>query len=101
MNYTPEITQQLIKEYQSNPSRDTIDKLAKQYSKSPRSIIGKLSKEGVYRSEQYLTKRGEKPITKKELVELLAIAWDIEYELLEGMEKTPKEVLKRIVSRFE
>ena len=72
------------------------EKLAKELSKTPKSIIGKLSREGVYRRSVYKTKTGESPVTKFELVEEIAFALAIEPESLAGLEKSPKLVLKRL-----
>ena len=55
--------------YSANPTRETVEELADELGKSIKSVIGKLSREGVYQKTEYLTKTGEKPITKKELVE--------------------------------
>ena len=48
MNYTSEETQNIVRQYQDNPTRETVDRLASVYNKSARSIIGKLATEGVY-----------------------------------------------------
>ena len=71
-----------------------IDELASQLQKSRRSIIGKLSRLGIYEKKIYLTKRGESPITKLELVHQLSEKNSWQLEKLEGLEKAPKEVLK-------
>ena len=63
-------------------------------SKTPKSIIGKLSREGVYRRSVYKTKTGESPTTKVELVAELAEALGISPGVLAGLEKAPKNVLK-------
>lgn len=96
MNYTPEMTKQIIEAYQLNPCRETVDMLAEQHNKAVKSIIGKLSKEGVYRREVYKTKQGEKPITKAEIVEHIAEHLDLDSDHLVGLDKTPKQVLKLI-----
>ena len=96
MNYTQKQTALISEAYQQNPCRATVDKLAEQYNKPIRSIIGKLSKERVYRKELYVTKRGETPITKAEIVEQIANHLELDSELLVGLDKTPKQVLKLI-----
>ena len=96
MNYTSEQTSYIVEEYTRKPSRITVDRLAKELSKTPKSIIGKLSREGVYRRSVYKTKTGESPVTKFELVEEIAFALAIEPESLAGLEKSPKLVLKRL-----
>ena len=67
MNYTVEETARIVSEYENDPSRATVDRLADEYKKSARSIIGKLAKEGVYRRVEYRTKTGEVPVTKLEI----------------------------------
>ena len=96
MNYTPEQTKYMIEQYIKNPCRETVNELAKELNKSEKSVIGKLSREGVYRREVYRTKRGEKPVTKLEIVANIAESLDLESEDLSGLEKTPKLVLKRL-----
>jgi len=49
---------------------------------------------GVYEKKIYLTKRGETPTTKLELVHQLSERNGWTLEKLEGLEKAPKEVLK-------
>ncbi len=94
MNYTNDQTEYMVEEYKRKPSRITVDRLAKELGKSPKSIIGKLSREGVYRRSVYKTKTGETPVTKTELVEELAYAFEIDPGVLAGLEKAPKNVLK-------
>ena len=94
MNYTQDQTEYMVEQYQKKPSRITVDRLAKELDKSPKSIIGKLSREGVYRRSVYKTKTGETPVTKTELVEELAYAFDLNPAVLAGLEKAPKQVLK-------
>ena len=51
VNYTEDQTKHIIEAYQRNPNRDTVEMLADELQKSVKSIIGKLSREGVYRRE--------------------------------------------------
>jgi len=93
--YTKDEENYLLEAYSGAEDKQlVIDELASQLSKSRRSIIGKLSRLGVYEKKVYLTKRGENPITKLELVAEIAASLNIELEKLEGLEKAPKEVLK-------
>ena len=93
-NYSEEETDYMISEYQSNPCRDTVEEIASKLNRSTKSVIGKLSREGVYRRETYVTKAGETPITKSEIVASIADALGLEVERLDGLEKAPKGVLK-------
>ena len=70
--------------------------LAEKLSKSPKSIIGKLSREGVYQRAIYKNKVGELPLTKVEIVNTIADNLGIEVENLAGLEKSPKEALKNL-----
>lgn len=91
--YTKEETTLIVTQYLENPTRDTVNRLAKEINKPQRSVIGKLSKEGVYRREGYKTKRGDTPITKVQLVTMIADNTNTPADLLEGLEKAPKNVL--------
>ena len=96
MSYTEQVTKELIEAYESSPTRETVEELAKIYEKSIKSIIGKLSREGVYRREVYRSKTGELPITKTEIVTNIADSLGLEVSDLEGLEKSPKAVLQRL-----
>jgi hypothetical protein len=101
MNYNEEQTKRIVEAYQSSPNRETVEALAKELSKSIKSIIGKLSREGVYRREIYKTKTGELPVTKVEIVSDIADDLGIEVESLSGLEKAPKSALKKLKEALE
>tara|TARA_B100000497_G_C7332076_1_gene219682 strand:- start:47 stop:349 length:303 start_codon:yes stop_codon:yes gene_type:complete len=93
--YTKEEENYLLEIYSGAEDKQfVIDELAGQLHKSRRSIIGKLSRLGVYEKKIYLTKRGEAPTTKLEIVHQLSEKNGWALEKLEGLEKAPKEVLK-------
>ena len=94
VNYTPEMVDLMKSRYSANPTRETVEELANELNKSIKSVIGKLSREGVYQKTEYLTKTGEKPVTKRELVEKVAEILAVEYQALAGLEKSPKSSLK-------
>ena len=96
MSYTDKTRKMLIEEYENEPTRETVERLAEILEKSPKSIIGKLSREGVYRREVYRSKTGDLPVTKTEIVGNIATALDIEVEDLLGLEKSPKAALKEL-----
>jgi hypothetical protein len=74
----------------------TVENLAEELGKSTKSIIGKLSREGVYERAIYKNKSGNLPVTKVELVSNIATNLGIEMEHLEGLEKAPKATLKAL-----
>ena len=97
VNYTEEQVCHMVEAYKEKPERATVEMLAEDLNKSIKSIIGKLSREGVYKKTVYKTKAGEDPVTKKELVENLSELVGIKYELIAGLEKSPTIDLKRLV----
>ena len=96
VNYTQDQVEYIVNQYRLNPDRETVEKLADELNKSVKSIIGKLSREGVYKKTEYLTKTGEKPITKMQIVENLAEKLDLDITALAGLEKAPKTALKNL-----
>jgi hypothetical protein len=96
MNYTEEQTAYMVEHYESCPSMETVQYLAEKLGKTTKSIIGKLSREGVYKRAVYKSKSGELPITKVELVSNIAENLGIEVESLVGLEKSPKSTLKTL-----
>jgi len=92
-NYTDEQTKHMIDVYQANPTRETVDKLALEMGKTVKSVIGKLSREKVYIKKDYVTKRGEKPITKLQMVEEIADMLRGDKERLQTLEKSSKAEL--------
>ena len=94
MNYNDRETQYIVSWYQQSPTMGTVENLAEELGKSTKSIIGKLSREGVYQRATYKNKTGEVPITKMELVSNIAENLGIEIEDLVGLEKAPKATLK-------
>ena len=49
-NYSDSAVVTMIAEYSADPTRTTVDALARQFNKNPRSIIAKLVREGVYKA---------------------------------------------------
>jgi len=96
MNYTEEQTELILKQYSEKPDPATVEQLAAQLNKSKKSIIGKLSREGVYRRSVYKTKAGLTPVTKAEIVAEIANERNIPVYELAGLEKAPKSVLLRL-----
>jgi N-methylhydantoinase B/oxoprolinase/acetone carboxylase alpha subunit len=86
-NYSDADIAVLTEEYQLEPTRETVDSLAKQLNKTPRSIIAKLSALGVYQKAERVTKRGEPVIMKAELVSKVQNAIGRELPSLNKMTK--------------
>ena len=93
VNYTPEVTATIVDTYQANPNMDTVRELAETFEKTTKSIIGKLSREGVYQKASYTTKTGAKPITKGEIVAQISDQLNLDEQAVAGLEKAPKAAL--------
>ena len=85
MNYTKEQTDYIVTRYSGEPTRETVDALANDLDKSSKSIIGKLSREGVYQRAIYKNKVGELPVTKLELVSLVSEFLELDPESSYGV----------------
>ena len=97
VNYTPEMTSALIEAYKANPTKETVAAFATKFGKTTKSIVAKLSREGVYVKATPVAKDGT-PVAKKDtLVEKIAAAMELPSEKLDGLEKAPKTVLKLIL----
>ncbi len=101
INYSDEQTLYIKEKYLKDPTRATVELLAKELSRTIKSIIGKLSKEGVYRREGYRTKTGEVPVTKAEIVQHIGDILNLNHDTLVGLDKAPKRALKSIESGLE
>ena len=93
-NYTEEQVEVMVAWYTAEPTRATVDIIAKEMNKSIKSVIGKLSREGVYQKQVYKTKTGEVPMTKQEIVGMMAEFLDIDSSKIMGLEKAPKQDIK-------
>ena len=96
INYTEEETKHIVEQYKTVPTMETVQHLADEIGKSTKSIIGKLSREGVYKRAIYTSKSGTVPVTKVELVNNIAENIGVEVEDLVGLEKSPKAALQAL-----
>ena len=93
-NYTEAMTEKMIAKYNANPTRDTVDMLAEELGKNARSIIAKLSREGVYKAVPRVTKSGEPVVRKAELLVKIQEALGVE---LPSLVKASKADLQRLI----
>ena len=93
-NYTEEMVSEMTTAYTDNPTRETVDELARHFGKTTRSIIAKLSREGVYIAQPRTTKSGEPVVAKAELVAQIQEHFGIE---LPTLVKAGKADLQRLV----
>jgi response regulator RpfG family c-di-GMP phosphodiesterase len=99
-NYTDEMVSAMVKQYEAEPTLDTVATLAQDFGKTTRSIIAKLSREGVYKAQPRTTKTGEPVVRKDELVAEIATMLGIDDSTIATVSKATKADLKNLVQRL-
>lgn len=94
VNYTPEQTLELVTKYQAGVP---VEKIAESMGKTTRSIVAKLSREGVYQAK---TKQTQPRVKKADLVDKLAQACGVPAENFESLEKANLEVLEALTAKL-
>tara|TARA_R110000744_G_scaffold48827_2_gene106355 strand:- start:416 stop:793 length:378 start_codon:yes stop_codon:yes gene_type:complete len=94
-NYTDEMVDAMVADYEANPTPDTVAKLSEEFSKSTRSIVAKLVREGVYKAAPRVTKTGAPVIRKSDLVAQINETLGVE---LITLEKASKQDLESLVN---
>ena len=88
-NYTPEQTAEIVEMFASG---NTVEQIAEKFGKSVRSIIAKLSREGVYKAKAKTA--GSKRITKADMIADMTAALSLEADVLNSLEKASHEALE-------
>ena len=96
VNYTPEQTAELVAAYVADATEATIATFAEKFSKTARSIIAKLSREGVYKKKEYVGKNGEAVQKKNELADAIGAILKMTEPEITSMEKVNKTALQKI-----
>ena len=96
-NYTDEMVETMHELYTAEPTRETVEQLAEDFGKSVRSIIAKLSREGIYVSQPRVTKTGEPVVRKAELVAQIEDRFEIE---VPSLVKASKADLQELINHI-
>lgn len=99
-NYSDEMVAKMTETYEAEPTMDTVKVLAREFGKTTRSIIAKLSREGVYKAQPRTTKTGEPVVQKKELVMEIATVLGVDEANITSLVKATKGDLKNLVNRL-
>lgn len=99
VNYTPEQTAAMLAAYVAHPSADVVAQLAAEMGKTVRSVVAKLSREGVYVAKTYTTKSGETPVKKDELADRMAEAFGLTESEADSLTKANKTALMKILDK--
>jgi hypothetical protein len=87
----------MIGQYTANPSRDTVNALARQFNKNPRSIIAKLVREGIYQAAPRVTKTGAPIVRKAAMIADITAELGLANNSLASLEKTSKADLQKLL----
>lgn len=94
-NYTPEQTLEIVNLYVNEGA--TPEAIAQQFSKTARSIIAKLSREGVYKSKEKAS--GERRRPKADMITDLEFAFNLAAGSLQSLEKASWEAVNQLHSK--
>lgn len=95
VNYTAEQTTDLVNQYKAGTS---LEQLSESFGKSVRSIVAKLSREGVYEPKSRAT--GAARVTKQDMVTEIAQWLDRDHFEVVSLEKASHEVLSLLVGKI-
>ena len=95
VNYSPEQTALLVAKYKDGTS---VESLAEMFGKTTRSVVAKLSREGVYTAKSKST--GVVRVKKAELVDRIATLCGASPEAFDSLEKANHEVLEAILQNL-
>lgn len=94
VNYTPDQVAQMLADYASGVRVETI---AENLGKTTRSVVAKLSREGVYQPKAKAT---TPRVTKEDLVGQIEARFGFQSGELNTFEKASKEQLEALIGRF-
>lgn len=93
VNYTPEQTAAVVADYAAGV---TVETIAENLGKSVRSIVAKLSREGVYKKKEYKTKTGETVVKKDAHADAIGAILKLPENDVESLTKANKSALRAI-----
>lgn len=93
VNYTAEQTAKLVSDYKAGVC---VEAIAQELNKSVRSIVAKLSREGVYQRKEYKTKTGEIVVKKDQHADAIGAILGLPENDVESLTKANKSALKAI-----
>jgi hypothetical protein len=97
VNYTPEMTAQMVADYQAGI---TVESIAESLGKTVRSVVAKLSREGVYQKKVYVTKSGEAPVKKDAHADAIGAIVGLSEGEIDSLTKANKTALAKILAHI-
>ena len=95
VNYTAEQTAKIVADYAAGVTTEAI---ANELGKSVRSIVAKLSREGVYKKKEYKTKTGQAVVKKDAHADAIGAILKLTEAETESLTKANKTALEKIFS---
>jgi hypothetical protein len=99
--YTVEQAAELVAAYTANPSAEVVATFAEKFGKSVKSVVAKLSREGVYQKKEYVSKTGVKPVKKDELATQFQTKFGLTEAEADSLTKANKTALAKILNSFK
>jgi hypothetical protein len=93
VNYTAEQTAKIVADYQSGV---TVETIAETLGKTVRSVVAKLSREGVYKAKTYTTKTGQPVVKKDAHADAIGAILKMTESEIESLTKANKTALEKI-----
>jgi hypothetical protein len=93
VNYTAEQTAQIVADYQAGVTTEAI---AEKLGKTVRSIVAKLSREGVYKAKTYVSKTGAAVVKKDAHADAIGAILKMTESEIESLTKANKTALEKI-----
>lgn len=97
VNYTAEQTAAMVADYTAGVPAEAI---ATAIGKSVRSVIAKLSREGVYKAKERTTKTGGAIVKKDTLVNAMQMQFGLTEAEADSLTKANKTALEKILQSF-
>jgi len=97
VNYTPEQTAQILEGYAKGVP---VEAIAATLGKTVRSVVAKLSREGVYRKKEYVSKTGERPVRKDETADRIGALAELSEGEIDSLTKANKTALAKILAKL-
>lgn len=100
-NYSAEQTASLVQRYAAGKG-ESVEALATAFGKTTKSIVAKLSREGVYQKKGFVSKvTGGDPVSKEQLVIDIAGVMGVAEDKLNGLDKATKPALMLLKAFLE
>ena len=96
VNYTDAQVERLQEVYTANPNKSTVEALAKEFGKTTRSIVAKLSRLGIYVKPAAVAKDGNPVQKKNDLADAIGAVLKFTEAEMTGLASAPKTALQKI-----